>query len=45
MPFAAILGIADLSVDFFAWLIAVLAVADVLIIYLGVKSFRKEFML
>jgi hypothetical protein len=45
MPFAAILGIADLSVGFFGWLIAALAVADVLIIYLGVKSFRKEFML
>jgi ABC-type Na+ efflux pump permease subunit len=45
MPFAAILGIANLSVGFFEWLIVVLAFADALIIYLGVKSFRKEFML
>jgi ABC-2 type transport system permease protein len=45
MPFAAILGIADLSVGFFEWLIAFLAVAGVAIIYLGVKSFRKESML
>lgn len=45
MPFAAILGITTLSVGFFEWLILALAVAGVAIIYLGVKSFRKEFML
>lgn len=42
MPFLSILGLADLTVSFFLWLIGVLIVADVVIIYLGVSSFRKE---
>ncbi len=45
MPFIAILGIAQLSVEFLLWLTAFLAVADIVVVYLGVKSFRKEYML
>ncbi len=45
MPFIAVLGIANLSVAFFAWMALFLAIGDILIIYAGVKSFRKENML
>ena len=45
MPFIAILGIADLSVSFFAWTAFFLAIIDVAIVYTGVKSFKKENML
>ncbi len=42
MPFVSILGIADLTVAFFVYAIAALALIDVIIVYVGVKSFRKE---
>ncbi len=41
IPFISILGIVDLTSMFFAYLMLVLAAADVAIIYLGIKSFRK----
>jgi ABC-type Na+ efflux pump permease subunit len=42
MPFISIIGLATLTVSFFLWVIAALLAADVVIIYVGVKSFRKE---
>ena len=42
MPFISILGIADLSVSFFAYLIVWLAIADIAIAYLSARSFSKE---
>lgn len=42
MPFISIFNIVNLTVSFFLWLNAVLFVVDVVIIYVGVKSFRKE---
>ncbi len=42
MPFISILGIANLTVQFFEYLILWLAIADVAIAYLSVKSFKKE---
>lgn len=45
MPFISILGISALNTPFFEWLIVFLAIADVIIIYAGVKTFRKEYML
>ncbi len=42
MPFISILGIANLSVRFFAYLIVWLAVADIAIAYASAKTFRKE---
>lgn len=42
IPFTSILGIFDLTANFFLTLIGILAVLDVLIVYVGVKSFRKE---
>ncbi len=42
MPFISVLGIAALSFAFLLHLIIFLAIIDVVIIYVGVKSFRKE---
>jgi ABC-type Na+ efflux pump permease subunit len=42
MPFVSIFNVVDLTVSFFLWVIAVLFVVDLIIIYIGVKSFRKE---
>lgn len=42
MPFISILGIANLTVTFFLWIDAFLFIADVVIVYMGVRSFRKE---
>ncbi len=42
IPFMSVLGIANLDVTFFALLILVLAFLDVIIIYISVKTFRKE---
>jgi ABC-type transport system involved in multi-copper enzyme maturation permease subunit len=42
MPFVSILGIANLTVDFFVYAIAALAIIDVAVIYVGVRSFKKE---
>ncbi|MDE1865040.1 MAG: ABC transporter permease [Candidatus Micrarchaeota archaeon] len=42
MPFISILGLANLTVSFFSWVIVVLLIADTLILYIGVKTFRKE---
>ncbi len=42
MPFAAILGIANLTVAFFEWVLVFLIILDSLILYVGIKSFRKE---
>ena len=42
MPFISVLGIAALTFNFFAYLIIGLAILDALIIYIGIKTFRKE---
>jgi ABC-2 type transport system permease protein len=42
MPFISILGLATLTVAFFLWVIVALLAADAVIIYIGIKSFRKE---
>ncbi|MCL4372352.1 ABC transporter permease subunit [Candidatus Marsarchaeota archaeon] len=42
IPFISILGIANLDVAFFAYVIIALAVVDALILYISVRSFRKE---
>ena len=42
IPFISVLGIAALTFSFFAYLIVLLAVIDTIIIYVGIKSFRKE---
>lgn len=42
MPFISILGIADLTVSFFLKMTIVLFILDIIIVYLGVKSFKKE---
>ena len=42
MPFISILGLASLTSSFFLWLIAFLVVADIVIIKIGISSFRKE---
>ncbi|MDE1762008.1 MAG: ABC transporter permease [Candidatus Micrarchaeota archaeon] len=42
MPFAAILNIVELSVSFFVWFISFLFLLDVVALYIGIKSFRKE---
>ncbi len=42
MPFIPILGLASLTVSFFIWVILILVVVDAAILYLGVRSFRKE---
>lgn len=42
MPFASITGLASLSIAFFTWLIGILVVADAIILYLGVKTFKKD---
>ncbi|MGC8495607.1 MAG: ABC transporter permease subunit [Candidatus Micrarchaeia archaeon] len=42
MPFIAIMNIANMNVVFFAYLIAFLAAASIIILYVGVKWFRKE---
>ncbi len=42
MPFISILGLANLTVSFFSWVILALIIVDALILYIGVKSFRKE---
>jgi ABC-type Na+ efflux pump permease subunit len=42
MPFISVLGIAALTFYFFLYLIIFLAVLDTVIIYVGIKSFRKE---
>jgi len=42
IPFISILGIANLNVMFFAYVIAVLFVVDFAILYISVKDFKKE---
>jgi ABC-type Na+ efflux pump permease subunit len=42
MPFIAIMGIANMNVNFFIYLIAILAVASATILYIGIKWFKKE---
>ncbi len=42
MPFLSILGFADLTVSFFLQAILLLMLADVAIVYAGIRSFRKE---
>ena len=42
MPFISILGIANLTVSFFLWVILALLIADAVIVYVGIRSFRKE---
>jgi ABC-type Na+ efflux pump permease subunit len=42
LPFASILGIADLTPLFFAQMLAALVLLDVAVVYLGIRSFRKE---
>jgi ABC-2 type transport system permease protein len=45
MPFVSILGLASLTVSFFIWFIVFLAIADMIIVYVGVRTFKKENML
>ncbi len=45
MPFASILGLADLTVGFFAYTILLLSLVSIVLFYIGVKTFRKESML
>ena len=45
MPFVSILGFADLSVSFFVYLNLGLLILDTIILYIGVKSFKREYML
>lgn len=42
MPFISILGFANLTTQFFEYVIVFLAVLDACVLYLGVRSFRKE---
>ncbi len=42
IPFISILGIANLDVAFFAYVIAGLSIADAVIFYISVKDFKKE---
>ena len=42
MPFVSELGVVDLTPEFFAYVIAALIVIDAAILYLGVKTFKKE---
>jgi ABC-type Na+ efflux pump permease subunit len=42
LPFASIFGVADLSPGFFAETMAVLTLIDISVIYVGIRSFRKE---
>jgi len=42
MPFIAIIGIANMDVNFFIYLIVILAVASAAILYIGIKRFKKE---
>ncbi len=42
MPFISILGIASLTVSFFLRITAFLILADTVIVYAGIRSFRKE---
>ncbi len=42
IPFISILGIANLDVAFFEYVIAILVVVDALIFYASVKDFKKE---
>jgi ABC-2 type transport system permease protein len=45
MPFITIFGFAQLTVGFIAEVIAVLIVLDLVILYLGIKTFRKDVLL
>ncbi len=45
MPFISILGIAALTVSFFAYIIVLLSVAAIALFYISVKTFRKDSML
>ncbi len=45
MPFVSILGFGSLSVGFLAWIIIFLCIIDAFVIYIGVKSFKRESML
>ncbi len=42
LPFVSMLGVADLTPDFFAKVMAALIVADAVVMYVGLRSFRKE---
>ncbi|ASI14254.1 ABC2-1 family ABC transporter permease [Candidatus Mancarchaeum acidiphilum] len=42
LPFASIIGLAVLNVEFLVSAIVILAILDAIIMYLGIKSFRKE---
>jgi len=42
LPFISVLGIADLTASFFVYLTLGLFVLDVAVIYVSIKSFRKE---
>ena len=42
IPFISILGIANLDVAFFAYVIAALCIVDTVIFYISVKDFKKE---
>ena len=45
LPFASIFGVVDLTVAFMLYTIMALAVADLIIVYLGTRTFRKEALL
>lgn len=42
MPFVSILGVATLDVTFFIYTIAALVVLDIVVLYAGIKLFKKE---
>ena len=42
LPFVSIIGIADLNSFFFSAIIILLIIIDSIILYVGIKSFRKE---
>ena len=42
LPFVSIFGVVDLTPAFFLEVMAFLVIADIAIIYLGIKSFKKE---
>ena len=42
LPFASIIGIVSLDPLFFVYVIIGLTIADALIVYFGIKSFRRE---
>jgi hypothetical protein len=45
MPFISVLGLASLTVAFFAYVILILAVMALALFYVSIRTFRKDRML